>query len=509
MADERIQYNEEMVGAGHPAKADTLNRLALIEHNTDGTHDRITKIKDPWVDARAFGALGDGVTDDTAAIQAAVDYAASLPVPGTVDFGGRPYLCTEVVMKPGLTLRNGQLNGSVRIGDPAGARVDFKNPTIENIRFHRPSLSAGTYGIKIANAHYFGTIRNCKFENIDMAIWQPQLAVSYSQNSHRGVIAGNFYSNVNYFIKGEKPTAATFGFADITVSENVGVARITHVMLEGIDGAVITNNTFFPYHTAANSEQSYGVFVDYGGWLIISNNQIFQPGYEGIYLSRCCSATVTGNNIAWAGSRAARSGIKFADGDFNGNVYVLSAVTGNHISFATRHSIEISGNCGYITISGNITRAEGSTQHYYGSENLSSMTHYGIGSEATTTDITAVGNQTSSALNSILGTRAYYANNFDNAANAQARVRVAAATGTETSMDVRGCESINLNQSAPTSITAFNNGYEGQTIYLTAFNSNSTIAHNSSIKLASGSNTNIAQYKTMMLRLTAGVWYQV
>jgi hypothetical protein len=38
MADQRIQYSEEMVGAGHPTKADTLNRRADVEHNTDGTH---------------------------------------------------------------------------------------------------------------------------------------------------------------------------------------------------------------------------------------------------------------------------------------------------------------------------------------------------------------------------------------------------------------------------------------------------------------------------------------
>jgi len=37
-ADQRIQYTEEMVGAGHPTKSDTLNRLSLVEHNTDGTH---------------------------------------------------------------------------------------------------------------------------------------------------------------------------------------------------------------------------------------------------------------------------------------------------------------------------------------------------------------------------------------------------------------------------------------------------------------------------------------
>jgi len=41
MSDKTINYTEEMVGSGHPTKTDTLNRLALVEHNTDGTHEAI------------------------------------------------------------------------------------------------------------------------------------------------------------------------------------------------------------------------------------------------------------------------------------------------------------------------------------------------------------------------------------------------------------------------------------------------------------------------------------
>ncbi|MEE9241490.1 MAG: hypothetical protein V3U53_09930, partial [bacterium] len=37
MADQRIQYTEEMVGANHATKADTLNRLALKYLNNDGS----------------------------------------------------------------------------------------------------------------------------------------------------------------------------------------------------------------------------------------------------------------------------------------------------------------------------------------------------------------------------------------------------------------------------------------------------------------------------------------
>lgn len=42
MADQRIQYDELMVGNGHPSLSDTLNRHANVEHNPDGTHHNIT-----------------------------------------------------------------------------------------------------------------------------------------------------------------------------------------------------------------------------------------------------------------------------------------------------------------------------------------------------------------------------------------------------------------------------------------------------------------------------------
>ncbi|MFQ5442702.1 MAG: glycosyl hydrolase family 28-related protein [Thermodesulfobacteriota bacterium] len=89
MADMSIQYTEEMVGAGHPSKADTLNRLALVEHNSDGTHKY-----EHWADVRAYGAVGDGVADDTAAIQSAVD---ALTGGGTVFFPQGTYKITSAV----------------------------------------------------------------------------------------------------------------------------------------------------------------------------------------------------------------------------------------------------------------------------------------------------------------------------------------------------------------------------------------------------------------------------
>lgn len=44
MSDLRIQCDEEMVGAGHPTKEDTLNRLMLAEHDSAGLHRRATLV---------------------------------------------------------------------------------------------------------------------------------------------------------------------------------------------------------------------------------------------------------------------------------------------------------------------------------------------------------------------------------------------------------------------------------------------------------------------------------
>jgi hypothetical protein len=51
----------------------------------------------PWVDVRSFGAKGDGTTDDTAAIQKAVDYCQEEGKPLYFGGKGRHYKVTETI----------------------------------------------------------------------------------------------------------------------------------------------------------------------------------------------------------------------------------------------------------------------------------------------------------------------------------------------------------------------------------------------------------------------------
>lgn len=54
MADQRYLYTENACGAGHPTVTDNINRLALVEHNNDGTHKKTINITNETTPARTF-----------------------------------------------------------------------------------------------------------------------------------------------------------------------------------------------------------------------------------------------------------------------------------------------------------------------------------------------------------------------------------------------------------------------------------------------------------------------
>jgi hypothetical protein len=63
------------------------------------------------VNVRDFGAVGDGVTDDTAAIQAAIDYASTRNIPNVIALGTYAIEST-VIIKDGVTLYGGENPGN-------------------------------------------------------------------------------------------------------------------------------------------------------------------------------------------------------------------------------------------------------------------------------------------------------------------------------------------------------------------------------------------------------------
>lgn len=194
MTDLRIAHTEYMVGAGHPTASDTLNRLALAEHDSDGTHRQSNiysdlKSKGPWADVRAFGAIGDGIADDTAAIQSAINSEKKVYIPSGVylvdpsislllDFNGIT-VCGDGMDKSILYCKN--TGGSVfkRTFNPAGANPYVINVLVMDIGIvfnHPVTADPGNY------VHYGFDFRN---------ITRSKIVRCYAGNYNRGAMRTN------------------------------------------------------------------------------------------------------------------------------------------------------------------------------------------------------------------------------------------------------------------------------------------------------------------------------
>lgn len=282
MADQRIQYTEEIVGAGHPTKADTINRIVLAEHGTDGTHnaaniytDLITK--GPWIDVRAYGAKGNGVTDDTVALNNAL-YAASTSngvcyIPHT----GNYYVITTPLIVYGNT--HVKLDGHIILGSGANCTMIYMNGVANVIIDGRGFLhgnSAGQTVIAIGGI-YVDYSTNVTIRDINIAYcasWPVNTVGStdvfvencalYSSGNSCEFAAGSsncwFIGNLVYAIADE------------------GIAFYGGVYNSGAIGNIVTGSTVGTGISVLNDSGQPAACHD----IIISDNILYSNYYSGI-----------------------------------------------------------------------------------------------------------------------------------------------------------------------------------------------------------------------------------
>lgn len=269
----------------------------------------VRQLKDEF-DVRWFGATGNGITDSTANIQKAIDFAYSRPSGGTVTIPEGTYIFTTLAVKTNVRLLG--KGGTLKLKDNycvnAGTsyylihNLTYENVTFENLIIDGNAANNTLYTVADAiTATGLNTIvKGCKIIN------PPDSGIMFTDISY-GSCTGNTITgarDVGIYINAAEGGSAA---GNIGVSGNIiddcvfgGIA-----VKRSMENASISNNVISSCGNGITVED-FGTGT--GGepdHLTISNNDMTDIGYphratpgvaeRGISLGNCTNVLCTGN----------------------------------------------------------------------------------------------------------------------------------------------------------------------------------------------------------------------
>ncbi|ROS62217.1 hypothetical protein EDF38_1320 [Frigoribacterium sp. PhB160] len=220
-----------------------------------------------------------------------------------------PYVC---VMGPGALVAGSGTEGEVLVSSSLDKALVRFHTFIRDLTCKplNAALFRGTCAVRVRGAA-FVHVQGIRVRDLPVGVlfetWE-NLAGQQNKNITIGGIPNEFV-NVDYAVKTNHRTGTTWdATADSWFFGNiVRNAYISHGYIEGADGFHAFKNAFFSvgrdspdtFHKAMKSHGwYYGPRTAFG---FFDDNEVFETGYSGVYLDRCASVQVRGNNFGWCG----------------------------------------------------------------------------------------------------------------------------------------------------------------------------------------------------------------
>lgn len=270
----------------------TNANLVIYNEGDIGAVDRTVESKlQETVSVKDFGAVGDGVTDDTAAIQNALDTGKNVFIPaGIYVFSAQLDLTTN-----GQTIY-GEGHGLSVLDSSATASITALYATgIDNITIKELSLLGGES--VYASAGYAGILfENCiNSKVITCEISKYQYGINFKVNSEAPMVEGCIVHDCYYEGISANGITGTYTITNLRFINNtvysIGTASYNGgaIRTEEAVGGVISNNTVY---------NGAGIRIENSRQCVISNNVVHDTFGTGItlynYAKRCA---VVGNVV--------------------------------------------------------------------------------------------------------------------------------------------------------------------------------------------------------------------
>ena len=253
----------EMTAQVNQGKADMEAMVAEVEGELDSINSQLehnvnelNALKNIKINVKDFGAKGDGITDDTYAIQEAINFCYNTKKSSTVIIPSGTFIFTSITIKEGITLEGN--GGTLKLKD--NVCID------DSVGYFLIHNSAG----KLSTP--FEPYNNITLRNL--------------------IIDGNKENNKYYKVA----DCITVAGDNITVD---GCAVInppdSGIMFTNVTNSKCANNRI-------DKARDLGIYVNDGDGTtfknnIISNNIISNCHYGGIGLKRSCKHAIISNNI--------------------------------------------------------------------------------------------------------------------------------------------------------------------------------------------------------------------
>lgn len=248
-----------------------------------------------YINVKQYGAVGNGSTDDTAAIQAAFTTAASASG-SAVFFPNGVYIVSSTITIPGNT-------AVIGCGDSDGGTII------------RVKTGTALTTPVLAAADWYNNSTTCGNPVAIRDIMIDGNSATSGANAH-GLVLMNYYSIVERVyittVAGDGFRFSAFArngthITNTCVEMKIHKLEVRNASQTGIhvkdDGTTINSCTDgFLEDCIVDTSGQYGIYVEMGPGWYITGNHVYGTGLDAIHVSRCYGTRVIGNYIDGFGS---------------------------------------------------------------------------------------------------------------------------------------------------------------------------------------------------------------